>query len=220
MTIYSNRPAPAWDKSGEKRIPMTKEMAKKLGAGSIKVAIVVQAKSGLWVFGPREEEKRLRESTGKGRLVGPGFETAAEAVAAAERDYSIIINTAPASAARKKGWELGPAARKVAATVDLAKAEERAAAAHAAAPPAEQTKAGLRVEASLRGIKRAAERAAKPGAKPRGKGIGAFCESLILEGKSDNEVLAAARRQFPDASTKEASIKWYRNKLLKEGRLK
>lgn len=56
--------------------------------------------------------------------------------------------------------------------------------------------------------------------KPRGQGIGAFCMELILKGKTNEDVLAAAKKQFPDAKTASASIAWYRNKLKSEGQLK
>jgi hypothetical protein len=206
MTIYSNRPAPAWDKSGERRIPMTHEMAKKLGAGSIKVAVVVAAKDGRWAFGRKEDEAKLREKK-RG-----DFDTAPEAVAAAGREFEIIINTAPAAAAKKKGWELGPAARRVAEKVDLATAEERVAA-HAA-------KDTLGVH-RFAGKKQAAEiskKATKPGAKPRGKGIGHFCEAMIADGKTNAEILAAVAKTFPDAKTSDSSVNWYRNKMAKEAR--
>jgi hypothetical protein len=55
--------------------------------------------------------------------------------------------------------------------------------------------------------------------KPKKKGIGAFCEALILKKKTNEEVLAAVGKEFPDASTSDSSISWYRNKLRKEGKL-
>ena len=52
---------------------------------------------------------------------------------------------------------------------------------------------------------------------PKKVGIGAFCTELIRKGKSNEEVLAAVQKQFPDASTSASSIAWYRNKLKNEG---
>lgn len=57
------------------------------------------------------------------------------------------------------------------------------------------------------------------GAKPRGQGIGAYCNELILKGKSNEDVLTAVRTKFPDASTSASSVAWYRNKLKSEGLL-
>lgn len=59
------------------------------------------------------------------------------------------------------------------------------------------------------------------GTKPaRGQGIGAFCNELILKGKSNEDVLTAVRTKFPGASTSASSVAWYRNKLKSEGLLK
>lgn len=59
----------------------------------------------------------------------------------------------------------------------------------------------------------------KAAAVPRGQGIGAFCEGLLLKGKSTEEVLAAVKEKFPAAKTGPASVAWYRNKLREEGTL-
>jgi hypothetical protein len=56
-------------------------------------------------------------------------------------------------------------------------------------------------------------------AKPRGQGIGAFCQELILKGKSNEEVLEAVKKKFPTASTSASSVAWYRNKLKSEGKV-
>ena len=64
--------------------------------------------------------------------------------------------------------------------------------------------------------KKTAKPPAKEGAKPRGQGIGAFCKELITAGKTNEEVLAAVRQKFPDASTSAASVAWYRNALRSE----
>lgn len=59
--------------------------------------------------------------------------------------------------------------------------------------------------------------AAKPA---RGQGIGAYCNELILKGKSNEDVLTAVRTKFPDAATSASSVAWYRNKLKSDGLLK
>ena len=39
----------------------------------------------------------------------------------------------------------------------------------------------------------------------------------ILNSATNEEALAAVRKEFPDANTTKASINWYRNKLRKDG---
>jgi len=64
---------------------------------------------------------------------------------------------------------------------------------------------------------------AKPaGAKPAEKaepkrGIGTAAMEAILNSATNEEALAAVRKEFPDANTTKASINWYRNKLRKDG---
>lgn len=57
------------------------------------------------------------------------------------------------------------------------------------------------------------------GAKPRGRGIGAYACEMVLKGKSNEEVVEAVLKKFPDASTSASSVAWYRNKLKNEGKL-
>jgi len=63
----------------------------------------------------------------------------------------------------------------------------------------------------------AAPKVAKPknGVEPagRGKGIGAFCITLIQKGQDNESILQSVKNQFPGAKTSAASIAWYRNKL-------
>lgn len=49
------------------------------------------------------------------------------------------------------------------------------------------------------------------------RGVGAVAMEAILNGASNEEALAAVRKEFPDANTTKASINWYRNKLRKDG---
>lgn len=48
------------------------------------------------------------------------------------------------------------------------------------------------------------------------RGIGTVAMEAILNGASNEEALAAVRKEFPDANTTKASINWYRNKLRKD----
>lgn len=48
-------------------------------------------------------------------------------------------------------------------------------------------------------------------------GIGAVAVAAILEGKTNEEALAAVKEAHPDAKTGMASINWYRNKLRSDG---
>lgn len=47
------------------------------------------------------------------------------------------------------------------------------------------------------------------------RGIGTVAMEAILNGATNEEALAAVRKEFPDANTTKASINWYRNKLRK-----
>ncbi|UQM93903.1 putative TolA protein [Stenotrophomonas phage vB_Sm_QDWS359] len=53
--------------------------------------------------------------------------------------------------------------------------------------------------------------------EPKGPGVGDVAKTLIREGKTNEQVLAAIKEQFPDAKTSMASINWYRNKLRSDG---
>lgn len=56
-------------------------------------------------------------------------------------------------------------------------------------------------------------------AKPRGKGIGARAMELILEGKSNEEVIKIVREEIEGSNPTPATMAWYRNKLRKDGKL-
>jgi len=47
--------------------------------------------------------------------------------------------------------------------------------------------------------------------------IGRVAEQALRDGLSNEEVLAAVKKAFPESSTSMASINWYRNKLRSEG---
>ena len=53
--------------------------------------------------------------------------------------------------------------------------------------------------------------------KEKTPGVGDVAKDLIRGGKTNEEVLAAIKEQFPDANTSMASINWYRNKLRGDG---
>ena len=53
--------------------------------------------------------------------------------------------------------------------------------------------------------------------KEKTPGVGDVAKDLIRGGKTNEEVLAAIKEQFPDAKTSMASINWYRNKLRGDG---
>ncbi len=52
------------------------------------------------------------------------------------------------------------------------------------------------------------------------RGVGTVAIEAIIAGKTNEEALAAARKEFPEAKTSLASINWYRNKLRSEGNKK
>ena len=45
------------------------------------------------------------------------------------------------------------------------------------------------------------------------QGIGAFCKGLILDGKTNDEILEAVAVQFPTAKTTRSCVAYYRTKL-------
>ena len=47
------------------------------------------------------------------------------------------------------------------------------------------------------------------------QGIGAFCKALIVEGKTNAEILAAVATNFPTAKTTANCVAYYRAKLIK-----
>lgn len=49
--------------------------------------------------------------------------------------------------------------------------------------------------------------------KEKKPGIGDAIMAAIRAGKSNDEALAVAKAEFPDAKTTLASVNWYRNKL-------
>lgn len=91
------------------------------------------------------------------------------------------------------------------------------------APPASRTspsgspKAKSKASKSLPAAKGPKQASAASAKGLKKVGIGAFCMELIRKGQSNEEVLAAVQKQFPDASTSASSIAWYRNKLKSEG---
>lgn len=63
------------------------------------------------------------------------------------------------------------------------------------------------------------ETSAAPAAEPKTpkRGIGTVIREAIIAGKSNEEALAAAKAEFPDAGTTASTVSWYRNQLRKQG---
>lgn len=59
-------------------------------------------------------------------------------------------------------------------------------------------------------ISKAKKAAAVSTRKP---GIGALCMELIGQEKTNDQILAAVQKKFPEANTTTKSIAWYRSKL-------
>ena len=62
----------------------------------------------------------------------------------------------------------------------------------------------------------AKQKAEKEKAEPK-RGVGSAAMEAILNSATNEDALAAVRKEFPDANTTKASINWYRNKLRKDG---
>ena len=71
--------------------------------------------------------------------------------------------------------------------------------------------------AEKKSVAAAKVKAAKPvtESKPRGLGIGAFCKTMIIEGKTNAEILVQVKATWPEANTTTASLIWYRNDAKK-----
>ena len=85
---------------------------------------------------------------------------------------------------------------------------------------------GVKAQAAAAEKKGEKAKAKKAAAKPAGKskgtpkqGIGAFCEGLLKQKKSTDEIMKAVQAKFPGAKTSPASIAWYRSKMREEGTL-
>lgn len=59
----------------------------------------------------------------------------------------------------------------------------------------------------------------KPVVRGPNQGVGAFAKDLLLAGKPTKEVLAAVHEKFPDAKTTASCIAYYKNALVKAGKL-
>lgn len=60
---------------------------------------------------------------------------------------------------------------------------------------------------------KAAAKAADAKPKEKKRGVGDVAIEAIKAGKTNDEALAAVKKEFPDAKTSLASVNWYRNKL-------
>jgi len=87
-----------------------------------------------------------------------------------------------------------------------------------AAPDAKSGAAGGGKPTEAAGAKPAeAAKAEDKEPKAPKRGVGTVAMEAILNGATNEEALAAVRKEFPDANTTKASINWYRNKLRKDG---
>ena len=50
------------------------------------------------------------------------------------------------------------------------------------------------------------------------RGVGTVAIEALLAGKTNEDALAACRKEFPGAKTSLASVNWYRNRLRSEGK--
>jgi hypothetical protein len=57
----------------------------------------------------------------------------------------------------------------------------------------------------------------KAPAKEKKPGVGDLAIQLLRDGKSNEDVLAAVQKKFPDSAVSISSIAWYRNKLRSDG---
>jgi len=55
--------------------------------------------------------------------------------------------------------------------------------------------------------------------KTRGKGIGKRAMELILEGKTNQEIIEIIKSEIAEANPTVATMAWYRNKLRQDGLL-
>ena len=54
--------------------------------------------------------------------------------------------------------------------------------------------------------------------KEKKAGVGALAVTLLLEGKTNEQTLAAVKKAFPKSSVSASSIAWYRNNLRANGK--
>lgn len=145
----------------------------------------------------------------------------AKLVAKAEALRAEVAKLTPEQEEHKK--ERAEAADKRLASVKERRNKTAAEKLDAAADKVMATKAPTKRETKPKGkpatAAKKAAKAADGDKKPRGLGIGAFCMDLIKAGKSNEDVLSAVAKKFPDAKTSAASVAWYRNKLKSEGEI-
>lgn len=90
--------------------------------------------------------------------------------------------------------------------------------------PTKREAAKAKAEAKKADAKKGKADGKKPAAAPapakkKAGGIGGLCEKLLVEGKTNDDILKAVKKDFPNAKTSAASIAWYRSKLRDEGKL-
>jgi hypothetical protein len=113
--------------------------------------------------------------------------------------------------ATKKATDKASEGKTKAAT--KAKAPAKASTAKAPAKPAAKAKVPAKAPAS-----KSKAPAKKADGEKRRSAASAFCE-LIMEGKlSDDGIFAAVQKEFGLSDDKRSYVKWYRNKLTKDGK--
>jgi predicted extracellular nuclease len=65
---------------------------------------------------------------------------------------------------------------------------------------------------------KAAKAKAEKAEKVKGPKIGEIAKAAILEGKNNEEVIAAVTDEIPDSEISNASVNWYRSNLRKAGK--
>ena len=135
-------------------------------------------------------------------IVGPKLPKYAPKVKGMTEDVKAAKASAISQDMREKMEKVGKGAQQI-----MEKEEKRRAAEKKAAKAATALSSGK------------APKKAGGAALPKGRGIGAFCEGLLMKRKTAEQILEAVRKEFPGAKTSMASIAWYRNKLAQEGTL-
>jgi hypothetical protein len=84
---------------------------------------------------------------------------------------------------------------------------------------AKEAEAAKAAKSAPKAPKKKAKKSAASGPKKEGGGIGGLVSKLLIAKKSNEEILAAVKKEYPKARTSAASIAWYRSKLREEGKL-
>lgn len=159
---------------------------------------------------PQLENIEMKKKSGAPAGAGVAAPEGAKPIDAKEIEAAHAANLKDVAEAAKK---------KEAEEAERRKRDEAAAAAKAKArKKLKKSDVTPKPEHSAKSAKKAAKAAAAP-ARKAGGGIGGMVCDLLVKKKSNEEILAAVKKQFPKAKTSAASIAWYRSKLREEGKL-